>query len=306
MKVLFVSSGNSKVFKVQPFIKSQGESLRHRGIEVEYFPVIGKGFSGYRKNISKLKKTISDQKIDIVHAHYSLTGWVVYFASPGKPRVLSLMGSDTHGGNIKKSSHLFMSIQLFLIQFLFPKIIVKSGNLSSILWARRKAEIIPNGVNFHLFKPMNKLAVRKMLGLKPDGRYILFMANPDDSNKNFKLLSQAMEYVQAEAEVLTPYPVDHVETVLYYNACECSPNVIKESLVCNTNIIATPSCDVVERTKGLKNVLISEYNANDIAEKINYFLQNNINFNARDAVREELDEVLIADKIINIYKSLLN
>lgn len=316
MKVLFVSSGNSKAFTIQPFIRSQGESLRQKGVDVEFFPLRGKGFLGYMKNIKKIRQTIRQQQVDIVHAHYSLTGWVVWFAAPFKPRVLSLMGSDTHGGNLLKSIRLFMTIQLFLIQFIFPKIIVKSGNLSKVLWAKKKTEIIPNGVNYHVFIPINKIEARKKLGLEPDDKYILFMANPKDSNKNFALLQQSMAYLQtAEVKVLSPFPVKHDETVLYYNACdilifpsikEGSPNVIKEALACNTNIVATPAGDIPERTKGIKNVLLSGYDAKELAGKIDQFLQNEIKFDSRKAIRDEIDDDLIADRIINIYKSLLN
>ena len=142
MKVLFVSSGNSEFFEIAPFIKSQGESLSDLGIEMDYFTIKGKGFRGYLRNISRLKKYVKTTNPDILHAHYSLTGWVACFAAPDKPRVLSLMGSDTHGGNIRKSFQWIMSLQLFLIQFFFPVIIVKSANLSRVLWARKKIKLI--------------------------------------------------------------------------------------------------------------------------------------------------------------------
>jgi glycosyltransferase involved in cell wall biosynthesis len=184
------------------------------------------------------------------------------------------------------------------------------------LWAQKKARLIPNGVNYNTFRQIDKSEVREKLGLETNVKAILFMANPEDSNKNVKLLMKAMEYVQTENTiVLTPFPVQHNETLLYYNACdvlvfpslkEGSPNVIKEAIACNTNIIATPSGDIVERTKGMKNVLISEYDAIDLAKKIDYFLKNNINYNAREVARNQIDEDLIADRIINCYKSLLN
>jgi len=50
MKVLFVSSGNSH-YGIVPFIKSQGESLKKEGVDLDYFGIKGKSVTGYLKNI---------------------------------------------------------------------------------------------------------------------------------------------------------------------------------------------------------------------------------------------------------------
>lgn len=56
MKVLFVSSGNSK-FGINPIIKKK-TSFEKNGIDIDYFTIKGKGFRGYLSNVSKLKKYI--------------------------------------------------------------------------------------------------------------------------------------------------------------------------------------------------------------------------------------------------------
>lgn len=71
MKVLFVFSGNFKLFPISPFTKAQAESLREKGVEIGYFPVVGKGFQ-YLKNVGPLKKQLREQRPDLIHAHYSL------------------------------------------------------------------------------------------------------------------------------------------------------------------------------------------------------------------------------------------
>ena len=53
MKILFVSSGNTK-FGISPFIKSQGESLIKEGANVQYFKVKGKGYKAYLKAINRI------------------------------------------------------------------------------------------------------------------------------------------------------------------------------------------------------------------------------------------------------------
>lgn len=92
MNILFVTSGN-KATGINTIVKAQGSSLQELGVNVNYFPIIGKGFIGYFKAIVKLRKLIKTQKFDIVHAHYSLSGFVAGLAG-SKPLFVSLMGSD--------------------------------------------------------------------------------------------------------------------------------------------------------------------------------------------------------------------
>jgi len=316
MKVLFVSSGNSQVFKIAPFIKSQGESLKRHGVDLEYFSISGKGLRGYIRNISQLKKQIGQFQPDIIHAHYSLSGWIPVFAKPFGAKVLSLMGSDAHGGNTKPMTKRVLKTQLFLIQLFYKVIIVKSKNLSNNLWAKKKCEVIPNGVNRNLFLTMDKQSARKKLNLNSQKKYLLFVANTNDSNKNFKLLQQAVKHIKTkDIEIITPFPVAHDKLPFYYNACdvlvfpsvkEGSPNVIKEALACNTKIVATPSGDILERVNGIESVWISEFDEKSLAHKIDSALNSNKPVNSRERIRNELDEEEIAEKIIGLYKKILN
>src|SRR5688572_19026115 len=98
MKVLFVSSGNNKDFDIIPFIKEQGESLREEGIDVDYYPVVGKGLMGYVKAGFGLRKLLKRKQYDLIHAHFTYCGWVALIGAGTKiPVVLSLMGTDANG-----------------------------------------------------------------------------------------------------------------------------------------------------------------------------------------------------------------
>ena len=69
LKILFVASGNSKNFELSPIIKAQKISLEEQGIQVDFFPVIGKGLPGYLKCAKKLRIFLKDKKYDVIHAH---------------------------------------------------------------------------------------------------------------------------------------------------------------------------------------------------------------------------------------------
>src|SRR4051812_37070794 len=98
MRVLFVCSGNNKDFDIIPFIKDQGESLKNEGVEVDYYPIVGKGLMGYVKAGFKLRKFVQKKQYDLIHAHFTYCGWSALIGAGRKiPVVLSLMGTDANG-----------------------------------------------------------------------------------------------------------------------------------------------------------------------------------------------------------------
>jgi glycosyltransferase involved in cell wall biosynthesis len=320
MKVLFVSSGNSKHWEIVPFIKSQGESLKRKGIDLQYYPIKGNGLKGYLGNVPRLRKKIRDFNPDVVHTHYSISGWVSLLANSRKPKVLSLMGSDTYGsvgeeGRASMRSRL-MQAQVYFIQYFFKTIIVKSANLRESVWLKDNVYTIPNGVNYNTFKPSDQRETRKKLGLPTDKKLILFMGRSGDPRKNLALVQQALPLLETkDTELITPYPVVHAEVPLYLNACdvlvfpsfkEGSPNVIKEALACNTRIVATPSGDILERVEGIDSVWVSDFDAKDFAGKMDLALNYAKPVNSRELVSSEIDEDKISDSILNIYKKLIS
>jgi glycosyltransferase involved in cell wall biosynthesis len=65
---------------------------------------------------------------------------------------------------------------------------------SSSLFAGRRVEVIPNGIDTNVFKPLDRVACRRILNLPEDKHLILFgaMGATSDENKGFELLRQAM------------------------------------------------------------------------------------------------------------------
>src|SRR4030042_3141091 len=165
MKVLFVASGNSTA-GISPIVRNQGDSLINAGLDVNYFPITGKGSKGYIKNILELRKYLSLNKYDIIHAHYGLSAIVALLAKRREKLVASFMGDDLVGsnrpdGSVTFSSKLVVFLNIFLAKFFYNFCIVKSGEMDNILNFSHKA-LIPNGVNLEKFNWISKEKARSL------------------------------------------------------------------------------------------------------------------------------------------------
>jgi teichuronic acid biosynthesis glycosyltransferase TuaC len=322
MKVLFIYSGNSKYFPISPFTKAQADSLTDKGLQVEFFPLTGKGFKNYFKNIFLLRRHLKQNKYNLLHAHYNLCGWVAVLASRKTPVVLSLMGDDAQGtftgkNKINLSSYFFISLT-YCIQPFVKAIISKSPKIEKVVYRKKISYIIPNGVVLNNFF-INENGFREELGLQKEKKYLLFLASPTDTNKNFVLAQKAVELLnrndieliniyKANPEVVVKY-LNSADVLVHCSFAEGSANVIKEAMACNCPMVITNAGDAAWVAGNTAGCFISGYDpavfANDISKALE-FVKENKRTKGRERILElGLDSGTVAEKIIAVYKKIL-
>ncbi|WP_457618707.1 glycosyltransferase [Lutibacter sp.] len=326
MKVLMLVGGlenDGKENYTQPFVDRQIEAIKHAGIKV-----ITYNFKGWQKSynyflkLPDVRRLIINQKIDVVHAHYSYCAFIAMLKVP-VPIVVSLMGSDllgtfTPGGKVSFRGRFDRWITQKIVRFA-DWIIVKSQRMANALPLGVPYTIIPNGVNTEVFHPGDKRQARKRLGLNANTRYILFAANPNNPNKNFMLAQKSIEFMNRinlpwKVELLVLYGKPHWEVAEYMRAAdvllmtsysEGSPNVVKEALCCNLPVISTDVGDVAEQIQGAIPSTIVPFEPKIIAGKIKEVLFYNKTVDFKDH-RKRLDQKNTVKQIIDIYQNLIN
>jgi glycosyltransferase involved in cell wall biosynthesis len=304
------------------FVKSQVTSLRQKGVEVDLLVINGyKTKLAYVTAFFRIWWRCYSRSYHLVHAHYGLSGLVAR-AQLRFPVVLSFCGNDLYGAADPSGRPTFGSLFfVWLNKRLSPHVegvIVKSEAMRRLL-ADVRATVIPNGVDFSLFRPLPRDECRLSLGLAKDRFYILFPYAPHRLRKNYSMVAHAVNLLNAESgdigyELLSVSGRPAEDMPRYMNAAdllviasfwEGSPNVVKEAMACNLRVVAADVGDVAEVIAGVAGCVLSDRTAEDLAAKIRAVLATPERTRGREAVKHLRSET-IADRVIELYGSVLS
>jgi glycosyltransferase involved in cell wall biosynthesis len=212
--------------------------------------------------------------------------------------------------------------------------------MSSSIFSGKQITMIPNGVNHREFFPVDKSLAREALGLPKDKEIVLIGAqNIQDPYKGFPVFLQALECIEPAEKTIVLFgrskgkrlemkgfdPVslgflrDAISLRLAYSAADVfvAPSIeeafgktIVESMACGTPVVAfdaTGPRDIVEHLQS--GYLAKPFDPGDLAAGINWVLGEKerkvgLSKNAAFRAREHYDIEMIANKHIDLYKSI--
>ena len=302
-----------------PFLVRQVDFLRRAGIEVDVF-----AFRGARRPVNylrawrRLRNKLKEERYDLIHAQFGQSALLPW---PKRlPLVVTFWGCDIQGvrrtdGRITIPGR-FLQRLCQIVAMNADAVIAVSERLRSFVPARVPVSVVPAGIEFEIVPSLTQEEARRQLGLPLNERLVLFVGNPEETVKRHGLAQRAVEILNETlaANLIVGWGRTNKDILLMMNACdvlvltsiqEGSPTVIKEALACNLPVVSLDVGDVRER---LERVSGCEVCANDrpetIAASLERVLRTGQRIMGRDAV-QNLDETLVTEKIITIYKSVL-
>ena len=302
----------------QPFVKSQIDSIIKLGHDVEIFNIKGPdAWYHYATKAPQLYRRAKEFRPHVVHSHYSYCAFTSMI-SIFYPQVISFMGDDVLGdfamnGTRTLRSYLHLPIA-WIPQHFARQIIVKSKEMVQHI-KHPHVNVVPNGIDYGTFYPIEKLNARREIGLDAKANYIIFPGDINDERKRFSLAKEACvilsERYGIENEVLHMRTRPQRELNLYFNASdvmvftswsEGSPNVVKEAMATNLPIVSVRVGDVedvIGRTRGC-HVVVDDPRV--IASHLAKVLQTKGRTNGRSDI-EWLKIENIAKRLETIYRA---
>ncbi len=318
MKVLFVSNSYS------PAVQLQVEGLRSLGIDVSMLlsDRASLGRLAYVWLCRHLKKRLREIQPDIVHVQFGgVQAAIVASAIPNRC-VITFHGTDLHGGTRTPSfvSALSQRFGVWCSSYASRRVvqnILVSETLREYLpKSVSHACVIPTGVDFNCFKPIDRNECLTALKLDPEVRWVLFCDYSHDPVKRRDLADNVLAKVQAaghRGRFLELSGVEHEMVPIYLNAAhallvtsdkEGSPNIVKEALACNIPVVSVDVGDVSTRISGIDGCHLCSRESGEIAAALCRVLESPGRVYARDQVSSEIDNITVCKRIVSVYESI--
>ena len=248
------------------FVRDQVEALQAlEGVEVELFAIEPGPPTRFIRAARDLRRKYGGERFDVVHAHHGLTGWSA-LAVRGAPRVLTFHGTDLSHPIVGPLSRRLARLVDLPAPVSTSLARLPGGGLPGA-GTKRAAAILPCGVNLDRFAPRDRQDARRARGLDPDGRYLLFPADPARAEKRH---DRAVELARAagDVELLTygdlqpdqvPDTINAANAVVATSEREGFGLAPLEALACDVPILSTDVGIAPVALRGVAGTLCAPY-----------------------------------------------
>lgn len=325
MRVLLVSNQRQNVNGVgNPIMYRMRDALEkdERIDKVDFIP-----FENNCSSFMSIRRAA--KKYDLVHIHfggvYALLIWIALIGLHVK-KVITFHGTDIHAKALKTAKGWkerlkiklnqkasFLSICLFdscgfvaaeMINYV-PKC------LSCIL--QKKGFVQALGVNYEVFKPIEKEDAIRHLGLEDNKKYVLFSDVSNTSIKRRDIAENIVKCLGGDYSLLimcgvkpqkVPYYINASDFLLLTSDEEGSPNIIREALSLNKSVFSVEVGDAAKQLEGLQNSVIISRDPIKAADTIVSILRKPYVDYTRDTLRDRLNFVRVNRVVVDKYLKL--
>ena len=208
---------------------------------------------------------------------------------------------------------------------------LKERAASSSILKNQPIQSIPNAIDTSFFKPADKQSAKRILGLDPSKKHILFVAmRVHAPKKGFSYLEKALQGLDPSTTELIvvgnaqdlpelhlkAHVLGHISStekmIQIYQAAdvfvtpsleENLPNTIMEALACGTPCVGFKIGGIPEMIDHEVNGYVAEYlSAEDLTKGLSWTLENAREQAARQKAESTYSEAIIAEKHVNYYK----
>jgi Glycosyl transferase 4-like domain/Glycosyl transferases group 1 len=290
------------------FVRDQVEDLRCLGVDVELLAFNGwESRLAYLRGARDLRRLVSRGGVDLVHAHYGLSGAVAVTQRRASV-VTTFHGSDCDG-----DERWQVAVSWLVARRSTP--IFVSGHLADRLGIN-DAAVVPAAVDIDLFRPSDRAVARRALGWSLEAKYALLPGSRADGPKRADLFDAAVAHARASVPGLLGASLDGLSrkgVVHAMNAAdvtvmtsdnEGSPVAVKESLACCTPVVSVPVGDVPALLNGLPGCSTVARDPRGLGEALVAAMEAGRSSELRLRA-ERYSRARIAGQIVDVYRKVL-
>src|SRR3954451_20710005 len=240
------------------FVRDQVAALQEMpGVDVEVFAFPPRG---YARAFATLRRRFASERFDVVHAHFGLTAWPA-LAVRHATRVVTLHGTDLRHPRSRRITSAVLP-RYDLVAAVSPELAREVPGAGT----RRRVAVLPCGVDLDRFVAIPRREARERLGLAPDGRYVLFPADPARPAKRPDRARELADRAGAQLLALgrvhpfeVPYWVNAANAVVVPSEHEGFGLAALEALACDVPVLATPVGNHPTALEGIAGTLCARY-----------------------------------------------
>jgi teichuronic acid biosynthesis glycosyltransferase TuaC len=299
------------------FVKRQVESLRATGLRCDVLYI-----RGYRSSLAyplaavqfALSSLLWRGRYRLVHVHAAETGLAARF-HVGTPVLCTYHGDDVLGtrdadGGLRTGARV-RTMMVRAYSRLFTATITQSRAMGEVLpgRTRRRNRVVPNGIDRERFRPHERAEARRQLGWDNEPVALFACTKPESPAKRLWLARSACEAAGVRLHIADVEPhlmsvlMSASDCLLHTSAVEGSPMVVKEALMCNLPIVATPVGDIPERLEGVDPSWLCPPEAEAFARALRECAAAGRRSNGRE-VAADLAEERVAEQILELYREV--
>jgi teichuronic acid biosynthesis glycosyltransferase TuaC len=289
------------------WVRDQVAEVRARGVEVEEFG-FPRGRSNYLPATRRLRALLRRERYDLVHAHYGLAGWVAR-AAGARPLLVTFHGTDVRHpivGPLSRRLAWRADLVAAVSRALFAEEDGRPG-----LPAVPGSAVLPCGPELGRFGPSPRTAARAALGLEPEGRYLLFPANPGRAEKRHDRAAALAGATGAtlltggsiEPEAMSTW-MNAADAVLVTSDYEGFGMAAIEALACDVPVLSTPVGVAPYLLAGIEGCLCTPFDVERWAAAARPHLAAKDPRVAGSARAKTLAAGPMAERVIEVYRHL--
>jgi glycosyltransferase involved in cell wall biosynthesis len=240
------------------FVRDQVAALRAlEGLDVQLYE-FPPGGAALLHAARELRGRGRGERLDVVHAHFGLTAWPALTVR-ARVRALTVHGTDVRHLRTRQATRAVLPLMDLLA--------APSAELAAELpgrHARRRAQVLPCGVDMERFRPIPRRQARAELGLDPGRPYLLFPADPARPGKRFdraRAVAGAVELLSLGGvpPERVPLWINAANAVLVPSEREGFGLAALEALACDVPVLATPVGVHAQALDGLEGTLCARF-----------------------------------------------